>query len=117
MTRFWVGGYGPGMDGNADGIGVLAGDEGATTALEHRGVAAVVASPSWLAQHPSLDVVYAALEGDAAVQAFARSGDRTLAPLGDRIPVGDSVCHLAVAPNGSRSCCAVGSPSAAASCC
>jgi 6-phosphogluconolactonase len=101
VTRFWVGGYGSGMDGNAHGIGALAGDEGVETALEYRGVAAAVPSPSWLAQHPSIDVVYAALEGDAAVQAFARTGERALAPLGDRVTVGDSVCHLAVAPNGS----------------
>ncbi|WP_406247687.1 lactonase family protein [Microbacterium sp. M] len=100
MTRFWLGGYGVGMDGSADGIGLLAGDAQSATALAYRGTVAAAPSPSWLAEHPRLDVVYAALEGDAAVQAFARAGETTLAPLGDRVPVGENVCHLAVAPSG-----------------
>ncbi|MDX2398815.1 lactonase family protein [Microbacterium algeriense] len=102
MTRFWLGGYGPGMDGAADGIGLLAGDEGReATTLAYRGAVVQAPSPSWLARHPSLDVVYAALEGDAAVQAFARTGESALTPLGAPVPVGDGVCHVAVAPNGS----------------
>ena len=100
MTRFWLGGYGAGMDGSADGIGLLAGDAQSATALAYRGTASAAPSPSWLAAHPRLDIVYAALEGDAAVQAFVRTGDSALAPLGDRIPVGENVCHLAVAPSG-----------------
>ncbi|GAB3597777.1 lactonase family protein [Microbacterium tumbae] len=101
MTQFWVGGYGADMAGEALGIGVLRGDEGrepATLAL--RGVAASAPSPSWLAQHPSLDVVYAALEGSGAVQAFSRTGASTLVPLGDAVPAGAAVCHIAVAPGG-----------------
>ncbi|WP_244632283.1 beta-propeller fold lactonase family protein [Microbacterium sp. Se63.02b] len=102
MTRFWLGGYGPGMDGSADGIGLLAGDEGReATTLAYRGAAVEAPSPSWLAPHPSLDIVYAALEGDAAVQAFVRTGESMLAPLGAPVPVGQFVCHIAVAPNGS----------------
>jgi len=101
MNRFWLGGYGPGMGGSADGIGMLAGDEGReATTLAYRGVAARAASPSWLAQHPTLDVVYAALEGDGLVQAFARTGESALAPLGEPLAPGSVVCHLAVAPNG-----------------
>ena len=101
MTRFWLGGYGTGMDGSAEGIGLLAGDAGREAdTLAYRGPVAPVASPSWLAQHPTLDVVYAALEGDAAVQAFARTGESALASLGDPIAAGQSVCHLAVAPSG-----------------
>lgn len=101
MTRFWLGGYGPAMDGSADGIGLLAGDESAPTALEYRGAVTQTPSPSWLAQHPSLDVVYAALEGDAGVQAYRRSGESTLQPLGEPVEAGDSVCHLSVARDGS----------------
>lgn len=68
MTRFWLGGYGPAMEGSAEGIGVLAGDEGReATTLAYRGPVTQTPSPSWPAAHPSLDVVYAALEGDAAV--------------------------------------------------
>lgn len=102
MTRFWLGGYGSGMTGSADGIGMLAGDEGReATSLAYRGAVTETPSPSWLAQHPTLDVVYAALEGDAAVQAFARTGESSLSPLGEPVPVGKYVCHVAVSPSGS----------------
>lgn len=102
MTRFWLGGYGAAMDGSADGIGLLAGDEGReASTLAYRGAVVETPSPSWLAQHPSLDVVYAALEGDSAVQAFSRSGEAALTPLGSPAAVGQYVCHVAVAPNGS----------------
>ncbi|GAA2872151.1 lactonase family protein [Microbacterium arabinogalactanolyticum] len=101
MTRFWVGGYGDDMDGDAEGIGFLSVDEGrGASTLTYRGTAAPVSSPSWLAQHPTLDVVYAALEGSAAVQAFGRSGEATLRPLGRPVDAGKYVCHLAVSPDG-----------------
>ncbi len=101
MTRFWTGGYGADMDGDAAGIGFLSVDEGrGPSTLTYRGVAAEAASPSWLAQHPSLDVVYAALEGAGRVRAFARSGDAALQPLGEPLEAGAAVCHLAVSPDG-----------------
>lgn len=101
MTQFWVGGYGADMGGDATGIGLLEGDEGREPdSLAHRGVAAAAASPSWLAQHPSLDIVYAALEGEGTVQAFVRNGESSLAPAGDPVEAGSGVCHLAVAPSG-----------------
>lgn len=102
MTRFWLGGYSAAREGSAEGIGLLAGDEGReASTLAYRGAVVEVASPSWLAQHPTVDVVYAALEGNAAVQAFARSGEATLAPLGAPVTVGQDVCHIAVASDGS----------------
>lgn len=101
MTRFWVGGYGSRHGGSADGIGLLLGDTGReSNTLAFRGVAADASSPSWLAQHPTLGVIYAALEGDGAVQAFVLSGERVLRPLGDPVPAGPEVCHLAVSPSG-----------------
>ncbi|REJ06410.1 3-carboxymuconate cyclase [Microbacterium bovistercoris] len=101
MTRFWLGGYGPDMDGDAAGIGLLAGDDARPqTTLAYRGAVAPAADPSWLAQHPSLDVVYAALEGSGEVAAFVRSGESALRPLGAPVPAGEAVCHLAVAPDG-----------------
>ncbi len=101
MTQFWIGGYGPDMDGDAGGIGLLEGDEGREPAtLAYRGVVAAAASPSWLTAHPSLDVVYAALEGSGTVQAFVRNGERSLTSIGDAIDAGSGVCHLAVAPGG-----------------
>src|SRR5690606_32104415 len=101
MTQFWTGGYGADMGGSATGIGLLSGDEGREpTTLAYRGAVAPAASPSWLAQHPSLDVVYASLEGSGAVQAFARTGESALSPLGGPVEAGAAVCHLAVAPSG-----------------
>ncbi|MGM7670781.1 lactonase family protein [Microbacterium sp. A93] len=101
MTQFWVGGYGADMGGDATGIGLLEGDEGREPAsLAYRGAVTKTSSPSWLARHPSLDVVFAALEGSGSVQAFARTGERALTPLGRPVEAGDSVCHLAVAPSG-----------------
>jgi 6-phosphogluconolactonase len=85
--QFWLGGYGPGSEGNASGIGVLlagAADDGSAGGqLRFAGDAATVAaSPSWLAAHPTLDVVYAALERSNTVQAFRRTGEASLVPLG-----------------------------------
>jgi 6-phosphogluconolactonase len=101
MTQFWIGGYAADMGGDASGIGVLEGDDGREpTTLAYRGIAAAVESPSWLAKHPSLDVVYAALEGAGTVQAFVRNGEATLAPLGAPAPAGEDVCNVAVAPCG-----------------
>ncbi|MDT0157711.1 beta-propeller fold lactonase family protein [Microbacterium sp. ARD32] len=101
MTRFWVGGYGDDMEGDAEGIGFLSVDDGAgPSSLRYRGTAAAVASPSWLVRHPTLDVVYAALEGEGAVQAFARSGETALRPLGPAVDAGRYVCHLAVSRDG-----------------
>jgi len=102
VTRFWVGGYGPGMGGDATGVGLYEGDEGREPlSLSYRGAVTRTPSPSWLARHPSVDVVYAALEEDGTVQAFARTGERALSPLGGPVAAGESVCHLAVARDGS----------------
>lgn len=103
-VRFFLGGYTADMDGRADGVGVVhagAPDEVlAGGMLRWAGTAAASASPSWLAWHPTLDVVYAAQEHAGSVQAFRRTGEEAFAPLGDPVPVGELVCHLAVAPDG-----------------
>lgn len=103
--RFWLGGYTAEMDGRATGLGILqagAADEAlAGGALSFRGDAAsATGSPSWIAAHPTLDVVYAALEGAGTVQAFRRTGQATLQPLGEPVSAGEVVCHVAVAPDG-----------------
>jgi len=121
--RFWLGGYTPEMEGSAPGIGgLLAGapddhlaggplaytggvvrprhEDENTDAAAARDPAAT-GSPSWLAAHPRLDVVYAALEGSAQVAAFRRAGDAQLEYLGELVPAGDVVCHGAVAPDAS----------------
>ncbi|HEX5857854.1 MAG TPA: beta-propeller fold lactonase family protein [Microbacterium sp.] len=102
--RLWVGGYTADMQGGGDGIGTLlagsADDASAGGPLAFAGAAAPAPSPSWLARHPSLDVVYAALEGIGKVAAFVRTGEATLARLGPAVEVGENVCHVAVAPDG-----------------
>ncbi|MFE2771242.1 lactonase family protein [Microbacterium resistens] len=107
MTRFWLGGYGADMEGSADGIGLLAGgddqpgrERAPIRSLGYRGAVAPAPSPSWLAAHPSLDVVYAALEGAGEVRAFRRNGDTGLTPFGEPLAAGAAVCHLAVSPRG-----------------
>lgn len=103
--RFWLGGYTADSGGAATGIGVL--HAGATDSalaggdLGFAGVAAATASPSWVAAHPSLDVLYAAQEGAGTVQAFVRTGDEKFAPLARAADAGALVCHIAVAPDGS----------------
>lgn len=103
--RFWLGGYGPEDGGAAAGIGVLragaSDDPLAGGDLAYGGVAAAAPSPSWLAAHPTRDVLYAAQEGEGTVRAFARSGEESFAPLGDAVAAGELVCHVAVAPDGS----------------
>ncbi|WP_243075996.1 beta-propeller fold lactonase family protein [Microbacterium sp. SS28] len=103
--RFWLGGYTADMDGAATGIGVLlagaADDALAGGSLGFAGDAATTGgSPSWLTRHPSLDVVYAALEGAGTVQAFRRTGQESFTRLGAPVAAGESVCHIAVAPDG-----------------
>lgn len=102
--RFWLGGYTADMDGSATGIGMLlagAADEAsAGGALAYAGEVVAADSPSWLAPHPSLDVVYAALEHRQQVQAFRRTGETSFVPLGEPVAAGEAVCHVAVAPDG-----------------
>lgn len=103
--RFWVGAYTPDA-GAAEGIGILqAGDADSVWASGPLGMVgtAVTASgsPSWVALHPQLDVLYAAHESDGTVQAYRRTGETRLAPLGAPVPAGEAVCHVAVAPDGS----------------
>lgn len=102
--RFLLGGYTADMDGSASGIGMLhagpADDGSAGGALGFAGTVAAAPSPSWIARHPTLDVVYATLEQRGAVQAFARTGDASFVPLGDAVEAGEAVCHAAIAPDG-----------------
>ncbi|MFS0734353.1 beta-propeller fold lactonase family protein [Microbacterium sp. 1P10UB] len=102
--RFWLGSYTSDSGGRATGIGALrAGEPDVASAggpLSFVGTAAAAASPSWLAQHPTLDVVYATLEHRGQVAAFRRTGLDSFAPLGTPVDAGEAVCHAAVAPDG-----------------
>jgi len=102
-VRFWVGAYAPDA-GTAEGIGILqAGDADSVWASGPLGmVATAVAAPgsaSWVAAHPTHDVLYAALESDGTVQAYRRTGETRLSPLGPALDAGESVCHVAVSPD------------------
>lgn len=92
------------MGGSATGIGMLlagpADEASAGGALAYAGELAAADSPSWLAPHPTLDVVYAALEARQQVQAFRRTGETSFTPLGEPVAAGEAVCHVAVAPDG-----------------
>ncbi|MDX2376276.1 lactonase family protein [Microbacterium sp. LRZ72] len=100
---FWLGGWGADMDAEAQGIGALSAGEHEGLAggpLAFLGTVRSAPSPSWLAAHPTKDVVYATLEKQGRLAAFARTGERTLVPLGRPVEIGEAVCHAAVAPDG-----------------
>ncbi|MGZ8803916.1 MAG: beta-propeller fold lactonase family protein, partial [Microbacterium sp.] len=102
--RFWLGGYGADEGGSASGIGVLVAgapdDALAGGQLSFGGTAARVdGSPSWLAAHPTQDVVYVAIEDAGVVRAFRRTGETSFAPLGAAVAAGEALCHVAVAPD------------------
>lgn len=109
--RILTGGYTADMDGSGSGIGMLlagaADDALAGGPLGFAGTVAPADSPSWVTLHPGSpglsrgDVVYAALEGAGAVQAFRRTGEATFAALGEPVATGELTCHLAVARDGS----------------
>jgi len=105
--RFFLGGYTADLDGAATGIGVVragAADDVLAGGQLSVGAEVVAAggSPSWLAWHPTLDVMYAAREGAGTVQAFRRTGEETFAAFGESVPAGELVCHVAVSPDGRR---------------
>ncbi|WP_309068667.1 beta-propeller fold lactonase family protein [Microbacterium sp.] len=104
--RIWIGARGADMGKEARGI--MAATAGAADSplasgpLAMAGDAVEAPSPTWLAAHPSLDVVYAALEAEGRVAAFRRTGEATLARLGATVEAGETTCHIAVAPDGSH---------------
>ncbi|AWB87376.1 hypothetical protein C3E77_12635 [Mycetocola zhujimingii] len=95
---FWLGSNTADAGGSGDGISALRQEEtGTLKPLSH----SQVESPSFLANHPALPVIYAALEASGQVEALARRGEAGLVPLGRPLEAGDSVCHLTVTPDGS----------------
>ena len=82
--------------GEGEGIALLRRDP-ATGDLTRLGVVARTPSPSFLAQHPNLPVLYAVNELDAGtVSAFAVADDAALTPLAVQSTGGAAPCHLAV---------------------
>ena len=94
----WTGCYTTDGGGRGTGIGALrAGTDGTLSWL---GVAAAADSPSFLAVHPTRDVVYAVGEAAGTVTAYRRSGGFGLEPAGRDWPAGEAACHVAVDPQG-----------------
>ncbi|WP_433387217.1 lactonase family protein [Micromonospora sp. KLBMP9576] len=95
-----IGGYTAHGGGRGAGIVAARRDPG-SGALSSLGTVAVTASPSFLARHPRLPVLYAVNElPDGQVSAFAVGVDGQLAPLGTRPTGGAEPCHVAVLPDG-----------------
>jgi 6-phosphogluconolactonase len=97
----FVGSYTGDKGGEGEGIGLLRRDQ-ATGALSRLGVAARTPSPSFLAQHPTLPVLYAVneLSADATISAFTVARDCSLTPLSVQPTGGSDPAHLTVTPDG-----------------
>ncbi|WP_246273775.1 lactonase family protein [Phytohabitans houttuyneae] len=88
------------MGGEGVGITAVRRDP-ATGRLDSLGVVAPTPSPSFLAWHPTLPVLYATNELDeGSVSAWAVQGETDLRPLGTSPTGGAHPCHLVVAPGG-----------------
>ncbi|QGN47160.1 lactonase family protein [Micromonospora sp. WMMD558] len=95
-----VGGYTAASGGRGTGI-VAARRDPASGALTPLGTVAVTPSPSFLARHPRVPVLYAVNElTTGEVSAFRVAPDGDLSLLGARPTGGAEPCHLAVAPDG-----------------
>jgi len=94
----WIGTYTPDGGGRADGIGAARAHQDGS--LEWLGTAVEAQSPSFVAVHPKLPVVYAAAEQRRKVQAYRRLGDFGLEPYGEPLAAGEATCHIAVDPGG-----------------
>lgn len=96
----YVGCYTAESGGAGEGIAALRRDR-ATGVLSRLGVLARTPSPSFLAQHPDLPVLYAVNElGAGTVSAFSVGDGGSLAPLAVRGTGGAYPCHLAVSADG-----------------
>ena len=94
----WTGSYTADSGGSATGIGAVTTTADGT--LRWLGDAAAADSPSFLAVHPSLPVVYAVAEQARTVRAYRHSGGFGLVPAGPAWPAGEAACHVAVDPSG-----------------
>ncbi len=92
MTRLLIGGYSAGK-GSGSGIGVIDGDQ-LTNLIRAE-------SPSWIAWHPTLPVLYAVAEtDDGSVHGWTLDDDGTATPAGAGDTAGAEPCHLTVDSSG-----------------
>ena len=93
----WIGTNTPDGGGRAHGIGAVRAHQDGS--LEWLGTAAQAQSPSFVAVHPTLPVVYAAAEQRRKVQAYRRAGEFGLETYGEPQTAGEATCHVAVDPD------------------
>jgi 6-phosphogluconolactonase len=92
MTRLLIGGY-SGDKGTGSGIAVLDDDQVTSTVPAE--------SPSWIARHPELGVLYAVAEmDDGRVHAWSLADGMPDQPLGHGSTGGAEPAHLTVDPSG-----------------
>lgn len=94
----WTGSYTSDSGGHGAGIGAISAAPDGT--LTWRGTAAKADSPSFVAVHPSLPLVYAVGEGTQSVQVYRRRGEFALEAVGEPWHAGEAACHVAVGPEG-----------------
>jgi 6-phosphogluconolactonase len=94
-------------DGHPEGAGIAIYAVGAGGTLSPAADRAATPSPSFLAAHPRLPVLYAVNEvADGTVSAFAIGPDGGLSPMSRRSSGGAEPTHLAVRPDGRYLACA-----------
>lgn len=93
----WVGSYTADGGGSATGIGAVT--DTSDRRLKWNGTAVEADSPSFLAVHPVLPVLYAVGEHTGTVRAYRPNGCQ-LAPVGELWAAGGAACHVAVDPAG-----------------
>ncbi|WP_083706251.1 lactonase family protein [Arthrobacter sp. QXT-31] len=97
-TLIWTGSYTADSGGHGAGIGAVSSSADGT--LTWLGTAAKADSPSFVAVHRSLPMVYAVGENAKTVQAYRRRGEFSLEPVGEPWPAGEAACHVNVDPHG-----------------
>ena len=97
-SSLWLGTYTADSGGHGPGVARIELTDDGAIATVHSAVA--VDSPSFVATHPTLPVVYAVEEFAGRIQALRITDGGDLAPLGDAHEAGEAVCHVAVAPDG-----------------
>ena len=94
----WTGSYTSDSGGHGAGIGAISAAPDGT--LTWRGTAVKADSPSFVAVHPNLPLVYAVGESTGSVQAYRRRGEFGLEAVGESWPAGEAACHVAVGREG-----------------
>jgi 6-phosphogluconolactonase (cycloisomerase 2 family) len=97
-SLIWTGSYTADSGGHGAGIGAVSAKADGT--LTWLGTAAKADSPSFVAVHRTLPVVYAVGENDRTVQAYRRRGEFGLEAVGEAWPAGEAACHVTVDPQG-----------------